>query len=473
MPTIGSVADDLTGATTVGVLLARAGARTVAFFNEDAAEVSKNLNDYQSVIISSNSRALLKEQAYEKVSKATRILKSIGIKQFSKRIDTTLRGGIGVEIDAMMDQLNENTVAIVVPSMPQSNRILVGGFSIINNISLIKTPVANDVRTPVRENFIPKLLQQQTKREVGLITLDYVLRGQESIKKEIMSLYNSGKRVLVIDAVSIEDVDNIAKSVIDLGISFIAVDPGPLTERLSYHNGYLNCKPEMKIVEKNIISEDEKTVLVIAGSATPVTKKQIEQLCNEIETARIEVDPLALIKTGEATDEEISIAVKKAVDLLKSNKKPKVILIETALHGTILDLEKEDNKLNYPQGTCANRINASLGAITAGIMHNVDRNDIAGLYMTGGDTMVNVCTELGIECIELIDYVIPQVDLGILVGKELNGLPVVGKGGLTGNENTAIEIVNRLFKEDRKIQNRQEEDLYEEENCSLKLENAY
>ena len=164
MPTIGSVADDLTGATTVGVLLARAGARTVAFFNEDAAEVSKNLNDYQSVIISSNSRALLKEQAYEKVSKATRILKSIGIKQFSKRIDTTLRGGIGVEIDAMMDQLNENTVAIVVPSMPQSNRILVGGFSIINNISLIKTPVANDVRTPVRENFIPKLLQQQTKR---------------------------------------------------------------------------------------------------------------------------------------------------------------------------------------------------------------------------------------------------------------------------------------------------------------------
>lgn len=473
MPTIGAVADDLTGGTTVGVLLAKAGARTVAFFNEDAAEVSESITNYQSVIISSNSRALSKNQAYEKVSKATKILKNMGIKQFSKRIDTTLRGGIGVEIDAMMDQLDENTLAIVVPSMPQSNRILVGGFSIINNVSLIRTPVANDVRTPVRENFIPKLLEQQTKREVGLITLDYVLRGQESIKNEIMKLYKLGKRVIVVDAVSIDDVDNIAKSVVDLGISFIAVDPGPLTERLSYYNGYLNKHSELQIIEKSIISKDDKTVLVIAGSATPVTKMQMKHLCEKIETVQIGVDPLALIKTGEPTDKEVNKAIERATDLLKSNRKPEVILIETALHGTILDLEKEDKDLNYPEGTCANRINASLGAITAGILDNVDKNQIAGLYMTGGDTMVNVCTELGIECIELIDYVIPQVDLGRLVGKEFNGLPVVGKGGLTGNENTAIDIVNRLFEEDIKSHSRQEEDLYEEKNSSLKLENAY
>lgn len=37
MPLIGAVADDLTGATTTGVLLARSKART-AVFNEEAAE---------------------------------------------------------------------------------------------------------------------------------------------------------------------------------------------------------------------------------------------------------------------------------------------------------------------------------------------------------------------------------------------------------------------------------------------------
>ena len=37
MPKIGVVADDLTGATTTGVLLARSKARTAVFFNVDIA----------------------------------------------------------------------------------------------------------------------------------------------------------------------------------------------------------------------------------------------------------------------------------------------------------------------------------------------------------------------------------------------------------------------------------------------------
>ena len=80
------------------------------------------------------------------------------------------------------------------------------------------------------------------------------------------------------------------------------------------------------------------------------------------------------------------------------------------------------------------------------VLEQVGREKIAGLYTTGGDTMVNVCYQLGVECIEVMDYVIPQTDVGRLVGK-YDGLPVVGKGGLTGNDNTACDIVERLFKE--------------------------
>ena len=43
MPLIGAVADDLTGATTTGVLLARSKARTAVFFNEEAAEKAEVL----------------------------------------------------------------------------------------------------------------------------------------------------------------------------------------------------------------------------------------------------------------------------------------------------------------------------------------------------------------------------------------------------------------------------------------------
>ena len=156
MPLIGAVADDLTGATTTGVLLARSKARTAVFFNEEAAEKAEGVDQLDAILISSNSRPLPANEAYDKVTSATLALKRMGVKYFSKRIDTTLRGGVGVEIDAMLDHVDEDAVAVVVPAMPQSRRILVGGYSVIDGVALINTPVAHDVRTPVTENYIPK-----------------------------------------------------------------------------------------------------------------------------------------------------------------------------------------------------------------------------------------------------------------------------------------------------------------------------
>ena len=66
MPLIGAVADDLTGATTTGVLLARSKARTAVFFNEEAAQKARETASLDAILISSNSRPLPKEEAYEK-----------------------------------------------------------------------------------------------------------------------------------------------------------------------------------------------------------------------------------------------------------------------------------------------------------------------------------------------------------------------------------------------------------------------
>ena len=144
--------------------------------------------------------------------------------------------------------------------------------------------------------------------------------------------------------------------------------------------------------------------------------------------------------------EAIDYEVARQIELIESGEQPRAILFETALHGELLNLDEEDKKRGYAGGMSANRINAGLGTIISQVLEQVGRERIAGLYTTGGDTMVNVCYQLGVECIEVMDYVIPQTDVGRLVGK-YDGLPVVGKGGLTGNDNTACDIVERLFKE--------------------------
>ena len=136
----------------------------------------------------------------------------------------------------MLDQLNEDTIAVVVPAMPQSRRILVGGYSVIDGVALINTPVAQDVRTPVKENYIPRLLAGQTRRKVGLVTLDQVLKGKEGIKEALTEVRNDGAGVIIVDAITLEDVDQIAQACIDLDWDVVAVDPGPFTSKLAYRS---------------------------------------------------------------------------------------------------------------------------------------------------------------------------------------------------------------------------------------------
>lgn len=443
MPLIGVVADDLTGATTTGVLLARSKAHTAVFFNEKAAEEAQGLDRLDAILISSNSRPLPAKEAYAKVASATRALQRMGVQYFSKRIDTTLRGGVGVEIDAMLDQVGEDAIAVVVPAMPQSRRILVGGYSIIDGTALISTPVAQDVRTPVKENYIPRLLAGQSKKQVGLVTLDRVLAGIDSVKAALAEQREAGCKIIIVDAIQIEDVEKIAQACIALDWKVVAVDPGPFTSKLAFYRGLIaseeaNTPPQA--------DEAGKTVLVTAGSATSVTKKQMEILCQDPRHVRISVNPNALIEGTEASQSECLAAIRKAVDLIQSDAQPRAILFETALHGDLLNLDEEDHKRNLPGGTCAERINAGLGMIVSQVLKRCGREKIAGLYTTGGDTMVNVCYQIGVQCIEVTDYVIPQTDIGRLIGS-YDGLPIVGKGGLTGNDTIACDIVNRLFQE--------------------------
>jgi uncharacterized protein YgbK (DUF1537 family) len=172
----------------------------------------------------------------------------------------------------------------------------------------------------------------------------------------------------------------------------------------------------------------------------------MEVLCRDERVKRIPVDPVLLIDGGQEGLAEVKRAAGAALLYLETERRPRAILFETALHGQLLDLAQEDEKRNYTDGMSANRINAGLGMIVSDVLKEAGMGKIAGLYTTGGDTMVNVCYQLGVESIEVLDYVIAQTDVGRLSGN-YEGLPIIGKGGLTGNDQTAVDVVDRLFLE--------------------------
>lgn len=442
MPIIGIVADDVTGATTSGVLLARSEVSTGVFFDEVLAENSNIKHNLDSIIISSNSRSMSREQAYKRVKKSTLLLKKMGSKYFSKRIDTTFRGAIGVEVDAMLDELGEEYIAVIVPAMPESKRILVGGYSIIDNMVLVETDVANDVKTPVKESYIPKLISSQTKRKVGHIGLNSVLLGENKIIESVLEKVAKGVKLLILDSITESHINTIAKALIKTDLKILSVDPGPFTNKLAFNRGIAKVQHSRspKISNKNYTN----TVIVCVGSATAVTKSQIEYLLKDSKNKKISLDPYKLIdKDSKVALEEIKRGLYLAMKYLNLKKKPKSIVIETAISGQKIDLRKEDKKRNYICGKCSERINISIGLLASEIYQNRPSNCISGIYCTGGDTMLNVCRQMGVSMIEVKDYIEPQVDVSFQVGVN-DGLPMVGKGGLTGSINIVNKIIDRI-----------------------------
>ncbi|MCT1903195.1 four-carbon acid sugar kinase family protein [Oceanobacillus sojae] len=440
MSKLGIIADDLTGATTVGVLLARSNIPVAAYFDSDNLSKDK---EQEAFILTTDSRAIKKEDAKARVKEAVISLKENGVTYLSKRIDTTLRGNIGAEVEAMLELMDEDTIGMMVPAMPQSKRILVGGYSIIDSVPLSQTPVAKDVRTPVEESHCPTLIKKQTDYPVETISLNTILAGKESLKKSLRTARNNGAKIIIADAVSLEHIDLIAQVISGLKWNVLMIDPGPFTERMAYYNGF---KKEVEALDKEIASAEQGngTVLAVAGSASPVTKEQIHHLSRQENVIQIPVIAKDLICCDEVSSKEIKRVIDLAVNHLKKAS-PQALIIETSVTNERVDLKAVEKRNGLQPGESADNINKALGEITKGIL--LQTSKIKGIYMTGGDTMVHILKTLEAVGIKLLDYVIPQADLGVIIGGYSDGLVVVGKGGLTGSIQTAADIVERIMKE--------------------------
>ncbi len=449
MSNLGIVADDLTGATTVGALIARDGVEATVLFNVEHIENTKGTNN-SAIIVSTDSRPVDAEVAFKRVALATKALKENGAKQFSKRIDTTCRGGVGPETEGMLSELPESYVAVVVPAMPQSKRIVVGGFSLIDSVLLSRTQVAQDVRTPVRESHLPTLFAKQFNLPLAEVNIGSVVSGKEAIASQLRKKRETGVKIFVVDAVTMEDVDQIAQAVVDLGWSVVCVDPGPFTERFAVRSEAIvpsKVKKRQRRLEQR--TDDKGTVLVVAGSATEITHKQIGALCSEPGTVAVGAKLDQILISEDSFAQECRRVVSETSKNFVSDKTPRVFVLalDTVLTGKRATVDELAQLSGIDGKRASDLLTARLAKLAQIVVDNIGSNTLVGAYLTGGDVMVATCRALETRGIRLIDYVIPQIDQGVLDGGLLDGKPVVCKGGLTGDINTAIESVNRIFDE--------------------------
>lgn len=445
MAVIGVVTDDFTGTASAGMLMAKAHVETGLFFDDVQMKNFNELDQLEAVYVSTNSRHLPPRKAYQIVADTTKTLGGMGIKYFSKKIDTTLRGGIGYEIDAMLDYLGEDAIAVMVTAMPQSKRICVGGYSVIDSVILSETPVADDVKTPVKDCYVPDLIAAQSGRKVDWISIREVKKGKTYLMERLRESRGSGNGIIIIDAVSMEHVEAIAEACAALcWEKLLAVDPGPFTMKLAAVRGIADETAEREPEGEEV--DCDRTTVMIVGSANPQTGLQIRTLC-EYDTRNIQlrVDPKALAQGGETSAEEVNKAVSEFGLLMDRPAPPTCIIVETAFHGSLINLQEQDRKYGYENGVSSDLINQGLAAITDKILEKYSPK-ITGLMLTGGDTMECVARKIGVTCIKAVDNIVAQVDVGRILGR-YEGMPIVVKGGFCGYDTIGIDIVKRLQKE--------------------------
>ena len=204
MPKIVVIADDLTGGNGTGVALTKQGLSVHTALWE-AGGPPPELSDcdaviYDALIVPTNSRGLSPEEAYHRVHEAARAFSSDDVFLYSKRIDSTLRGNLGSETDALLDALGDDYIAAVIPCFPAAGRIYVGGYLLVDGVPLYRTAAATDPRNPVKTARAVQLFAAQSKYMSTEIFLEDIAGDKDFLISRIRWMNEQGIRIFLFDA---------------------------------------------------------------------------------------------------------------------------------------------------------------------------------------------------------------------------------------------------------------------------------
>ena len=415
------IADDLTGSNATCSLFKKIGLRAASIL-----KLQGDINyDVDVISYSTASRGLDKEEAYKKVSEAIKILKNKDVLVYNKRIDSTLRGNIGTEINAMLDNLENDRIAVVVPAYPDSGRIVVNKTMLVNGVLLENSDAGKDPKTPIKTSCVESLVQKDIKYSSTYFTLSDIAQPIEEIVKKIQEAIKNSK-VLIFDAVTNEDIIKISKAIIQSDINIITVDPGPFT---MYYSKELQKKNHL-----------EKKILMVIGSVTETTKKQIEYILQEEDIFLVKMKVESFFEKENRTKEieRVISFVKKGIESYD------LFLVTTSPIGDEkkADLQKLAENLNTTVEEISKIIANTLTETVVKILKETEKFE--GVYSSGGDITIALLEKLKAIGVEIREEVIPLAAYGRIIGGDFPNLKLVSKGGMVGDEKTIKLCLHKI-----------------------------
>jgi uncharacterized protein YgbK (DUF1537 family) len=407
------VADDLTGAADAAVCFRTARRRVRVTFPGGGAW-DPGLGSDVVQVYDTESRALPAAAARRRVDAAMRPLAALRppLRVF-KKIDSTLRGQIGAEIEAALAALHRR-IAVVAPAFPAHGRTVRGGRLFVRGIPLTQTSAARDPRTRVAADRVGAVLQASSALPVREVDLDTV-RSPEALvralgdRAEGDGAGTASPCFAVSDAETDLDLDAVAAAVADAR-EVLPCGAAGLARALAAR---WTAEPGAGAAAGGAGAASRPrcdTVLVVVGSADPLARAQLSALRRTLRVPVLTVDAARLAgpRTGAREIERGMAAIARSQDRIQA---------------LTLSADRVEAAGRPP-------LEAGLAAIAAAWCGS--RAGPSGLVCTGGDTTLAVCRALGARALWPEGEVAPGVPWSALESPAPSPVLVSKAGGFGG-----------------------------------------
>ncbi len=417
---LGAIADDFTGATDLANTLVKAGMPTIQTFGIPAGDFDPG--NAAAIIVALKSRSTPVEDAVEESLEALAWLKSLGTKQFffkyCSTFDSTAKGNIGPVAEALLENLGE-PFTIACPAFPTNARTIYKGHLFVGDVLLSDSSMKDHPLTPMNDANLVRFLGRQTKSGVGLVPLEDVEAGPDTIRRKYDELISSGKKFAVVDAVNDSNLLAIGEASRDLKL-------------ITGGSGVALGLPENFKKSGDLKGDDgchqwraEGRAAILSGSCSVMTRAQVDAVKGR--WPNFSLDALTL-------DEDKKRVVEEVLAWIDGLDASMPFLVYSSADPA--DVAEVQKKLGRDRAGLL--VEEAMGIIAAEIV----KRGVRRLVVAGGETSGAVVKSLGVAAIRIGREIDPGVPWCKTIG-DVN-LSLALKSGNFGNRDfftRAFEIL--------------------------------
>ena len=395
------IADDFTGSNDTGVHIRKRGLPVDVILYPENGWASGH-----SMVLDTESRNIPAAEAHDKVAKlAGAVLKDESFDLIYKKVDSTLRGNIVQELQAILELYKADRV-VFAPAFPKIGRTTLNGIQRLKDVPLMETEMAHDPVSPIKTDSIISLMESGMSEAV-------IHHGLTEIRGRNFHL-GSG-RLHTFDATETTDLLEISRAVQATGGKTLWVGSAGLAEAI--FEQVLPQRPVLAIVG-SVSATSQEQMNVAEQHGIHVVQPVLRDLL-----VNSRIDSYADAVLGELNDgRDIILTVTRSREDFENSK-------------AVGDAFQMD-----PQQV-AIQIQTYLGQLTEMVLQ---RTSVAGLFLTGGDTSLAVIRQLQASGCAIQREVLTGIVQSRLTGGTYDGLPIITKAGAFGAPDDLYFCLDKL-----------------------------